>query len=658
MGPTARARRKARIIATLAAAAVIVIFAAAYVGGIYKPVDYTWQALAFTTRHVMGADPPIQVDHNTGSSPWLNKCGKAGSASSAQSAPSVHNAADAAQLIAVCQNPLLLVSWDQNSVQNYPPGWTRSLTARLIDRLSADGARLIVIDRLYEDDDPNNPPAGTAELASAMRRAGNVVIAQEVTNLSEGYIASGLHLVPLDPSIASAARAIGLANLPPPDSSDPQHFNRSYDNEVVWDVRAPPIPSLALAAAKVLGIGPASSDPTFLINFAGQAGNTFQTDSLVDVLNIGPLGSSVHIDPSEIAGRIVFLGDEYFLDHDTFLTPVDTVGPMYGIELNMHAFNTILHHDPLNVPSTPLQLLIGFPFACLAAAWASRAGLLSTAAVTLALLAALLGSTLVLFVRFGVWIDSGAPISALIVAPLVIMGVRLGAEQRARREIRSIFGRYVAPRVVTRICDDPDSFELEGALREITVLFSDIRGFTTLSEGMSPQQIVRILNLYFTAMVEEIHAQGGTVDKYVGDAIMALFGAPDDLPDSSACAVRAALGMQKRLAILNQQFGREFGTTLAAGIGLHHGMAAVGIMGCPAKREYSAIGDTVNTASRLESFTKDAGYGITASVDVVNALPADLLLEVKPQDLGDVALKGRSATVRVYGLGEPLAPHH
>jgi adenylate cyclase len=137
----------------------------------------------------------------------------------------------------------------------------------------------------------------------------------------------------------------------------------------------------------------------------------------------------------------------------------------------------------------------------------------------------------------------------------------------------------------------------------------------------------------------------------VGDAIMALFGAPDDLPDAPARAVRAALAMQRRLAALNDEFTATGDPTIATGIGLHHGPAAVGIMGAPSKREYSAIGDTVNTASRLESATKDVGYAIVASAAVVAALPADLRAEVAPHDLGALAVKGRAATVETFGLG-------
>jgi adenylate cyclase len=157
-------------------------------------------------------------------------------------------------------------------------------------------------------------------------------------------------------------------------------------------------------------------------------------------------------------------------------------------------------------------------------------------------------------------------------------------------------------------------------------------------------------------MVEEIQRQGGTVDKYVGDAVMALFGAPTDLAEPQSQAVRAALQMQERLQELNKEFAASFGLRIAAGIGLHHGQAAVGVMGAPSKREYSAIGDTVNTASRLEAYTKDAGFSIVASATVVDALAPDVRERAAPTDLGEIRVKGRETAVRVFGLGPRLLP--
>jgi adenylate cyclase len=366
---------------------------------------------------------------------------------------------------------------------------------------------------------------------------------------------------------------------------------------------------------------------------------------------------------SAINGAIVLVGDELSADKDYFATPVDSSDPqatgggdvMYGVELNANALNTLLQHDPLQRPDTPVQLAFTFPLAIVVTGWAVRGRLLSSIAVMVGLLAVLFAGAVAAFLAAGVWVDVSAPALTLILAPLGVLGVRFATEERAKREVRHLFGRYVAPVVVARICDDPDSFGLDGELREITVLFSDIRGFTTLSEGLAPQAIVRLLSRYFTAMVEEIQLQGGTVDKYVGDAVMALFGAPNDLPDAPERAVRAALAMQQRLAALNQEFTASFGLRIATGIGLHHGPAAVGVMGAPSKREYSAIGDTVNTASRLESFTKDAGYPIVASATVVAALSPAVREQVAPVDLGAIQVKGRAAAIEVFGLGSAFS---
>jgi adenylate cyclase len=502
-----------------------------------------------------------------------------------------------------------------------------------------------------------------------MRKAGNVVVAQEI-QIQTTATTSLNSIVPLEQSVSAAAAGRGIVNLPPPDASDPNARYRryNYDLQVIKDPdtgRYPP--SLALAAAHALGVNPRTSDLTFLINFAGQAGTAFPRFSMADLLAGTPfVPASTGIQQTqhpELNNAIVFVGDETQADKDYFSTPVDSADStlpsgqhlMWGVELNAHALNTILNDGPLQRPETPQQLLMTLPLAIIAAIWAVRGAFWSSLVAIAGLTAALYAGAWLAFINLNTWIDITAPTVAVVLAPLAVLGVRLGTEQRATREVRSLFGRYVAPSVVSRIVDDPDAFGLDGVLRDVTVLFSDIRSFTTLSEGMPPQQIVRMLNRYFTAMVEEIHAQGGTVDKYVGDAIMALFGAPDDQPDAPARAVRAALGMQRRLIGLNEVFAVELGRTIASGIGIHHGPAAVGVIGAPSKREYSAIGDTVNTASRLEGLTKDAGYAIAVSATVVEALPEELRIAVAPHDLGEMAVKGRSARIRVYGLGMPIA---
>jgi adenylate cyclase len=608
--PTARrkARRRTRFAATGAAA--LLLFACAFAAweGSFEPVNLAWQGQLFEYRHQAGLDPK--------------------------------------------RAPIVIVAWDQNTYDDPSLNgeWDRATTARLVDILHKAGARLIMIDRLYE----SSGVAGSTALAASMRKAGNVVIAQELI-LSNSSLTNSTGLEPLDPSIAAAARASGLVNIPSPETADPNARYRAYLNDFEWS-QGQFKASFALAGARLLGGKPAGKEQDFLINFVGPIGS-FPFYSMRDVL---------HGDPgllSSLSGKIVLVGDDLSTDKDYIDTPMQSLGAgdayavqdkMYGIEYNANALNTILEQNPLRRPDTPGQIALTFPLAIIAAIWSVRGRLYSSLLVAGGLICLLLAGAWFAFVWADTWIDPAAPLLATVVTPLAVLGVRYTTEERANREVRSLFGRYVAPSVVSRIVDDPDAFGLEGELREITVLFSDIRGFTTLSEGMDPTRIVRMLSRYFTAMVEEIQGQGGTVDKYVGDAIMALFGAPEDQPDAPVRAVRAALGMQRRLAALNAELAEMVGKPIETGIGLHHGPAAVGVIGAPSKREYSAIGDTVNTASRLEGLTKDVGYAIVAGETVIRALPSDLAAEVGPQDLGEVTVKGKAGAVRVFGLGPPV----
>jgi adenylate cyclase len=178
-------------------------------------------------------------------------------------------------------------------------------------------------------------------------------------------------------------------------------------------------------------------------------------------------------------------------------------------------------------------------------------------------------------------------------------------ERLAREEVaRANYSRFLPEYVVTQMLENPDSFKLGGVNQLITVLFADIRGFTRISEHAPPEQIVHLLNRYFSAMTDIIFAHGGTLDKYLGDGLMALFGAPTATPQDAANAVNAAVAMQRRIIGINQELRAEGFPEIGVGIGLHTGEATVGYVGSERRSEYTAIGDTVNTASRLESNSK------------------------------------------------------
>src|SRR5260370_25344156 len=178
-------------------------------------------------------------------------------------------------------------------------------------------------------------------------------------------------------------------------------------------------------------------------------------------------------------------------------------------------------------------------------------------------------------------------------------------ERLAREEVaRANYGRFLPEYVVKQLLENPDSFKLGGVTQTITVLFADIRGFTRISEHAAPEKIVQLLNTYFSAMTDIIFAHGGTLDKYLGDGLMALFGAPTATPKDAANAVNAAVAMQRRLIGINQELSAEGFPEIGVGIGLHTGETIVGYIGSERRYEYTAIGDTVNTASRLESNAK------------------------------------------------------
>jgi adenylate cyclase len=218
--------------------------------------------------------------------------------------------------------------------------------------------------------------------------------------------------------------------------------------------------------------------------------------------------------------------------------------------------------------------------------------------------------------------------------------------ERARREavVLSNFQRYFAPDLARQIAGQEDEIQLGGAKRQVVVLFSDIRGFTSLSERMSPDEIASLLTAYFTEMVEIVFEHGGTLDKFMGDALMALWGAPLDREDDADCAVRAAIAMQRAISRLNSRWGQQGRQTISVGIGINVGEVFAGNIGSQRRLEYTVIGDAVNTAARLCS---EAGPG-----DILIALPLYMSLRQPPlvHSLPALPLRGKSQPVPVYSV--------
>lgn len=217
-------------------------------------------------------------------------------------------------------------------------------------------------------------------------------------------------------------------------------------------------------------------------------------------------------------------------------------------------------------------------------------------------------------------------------------------ERLAHEEVvRASYGRFVPEYVVNQMLENPESFQLGGANQIITVLFADIRGFTRLAEHARPEQVVRLLNSYFTAMTEIIFSHNGTLDKYLGDGLMALFGAPHATPQDAAHAVAVAVQMQRRMLAFNDELRAEGFSEINIGIGLHTGEATVGYIGSERRSEYTAIGDTVNLAARLES---NAGAGQILLTEATARAAADSLHTFKPREA--ITVKNRVQPVPLY----------
>ncbi|MEK7815454.1 MAG: adenylate/guanylate cyclase domain-containing protein [Pseudomonadota bacterium] len=263
------------------------------------------------------------------------------------------------------------------------------------------------------------------------------------------------------------------------------------------------------------------------------------------------------------------------------------------------------------------------------------------AAVAGLLLAAVV-STLLL--RRGLHLPMAGALFTGYAALLARTGVESFFNLREKRQLRDSFGRYVSPQVLNEILAGRLKSGLGGAHRRVCVLFSDIRGFTHRSEGQPPEAIIALLNRYFTEMVNAIHAHGGTLDKFIGDGIMAIFGAPDAHKNAAQDAFDCAREMLTRLETLNRTLALEGIEPIRIGVGLHVGEVIVGHIGSESRHEYSAIGDPVNVASRLESLTKEVHYPIVCSREVAQALTESRGLV----DLGEHPIKGH-VPVAVFG---------
>ncbi|MBB4955136.1 adenylate cyclase [Agrobacterium vitis] len=380
---------------------------------------------------------------------------------------------------------------------------------------------------------------------------------------------------------------------------------------------------------------PTMPDGRLRIYYSGLAGMT--VISAADLL-------SNRLTPAQaqaLSGRIVLIGTSAIGLRDIVATPLAAAVP--GVNVHAEIIDQIMAGVFLQEPdwAAGLALLAGFTAGVLLIFIASRSGAGVSTLAFLLLSSALAALSWLAFAQAQILIDPVGPVLTLLVIFLVLTPLRLALANREKQFVKNAFGRYLAPSLVERLAKEPHALQLGGETRPLTVLFSDIRGFTTLSEGMDPQTLTGLINNVLTPLTDVLLAREATIDKYIGDAIMAFWNAPLDIDAHEEKACRAALEMTKALKNLNQSRPEP----IRIGIGLNSGPACVGNLGSVQRFSYSALGDSVNLASRIESLTKFYGVTIAVSEFTRGAVPHFAFLEID-----FVRVKGRSLPVRLYVL--------
>jgi adenylate cyclase len=352
------------------------------------------------------------------------------------------------------------------------------------------------------------------------------------------------------------------------------------------------------------------------------------------------------IDPSFFNDSYVFFGFTAPGLFDLKSSPVAGVYP--GVEVHATFLDNLLAADFMR-DAPPWQVALWTVLLAMAAAVAVRLGRSAWQNVLAILI--LLPMPLLLGLQAytqGVWLPVIAPFAAVAPALVGALAVNFATEGRQKRFIKGAFKQYLSPVVIEELVLHPERLKLGGETRELSIFFSDLRGFTGISEHLTPQQLTTLLNDYLTAMTDVIYKHGGTVDKYEGDAIIAFWNAPLEQPDHALCAVRAALECQSRLAELRPTFARQVQAELHQRIGLNSGPVVVGNMGSRQRFNYTFLGDAGNLASRLEGINKQFQTSILISESTRRQLGDKLPV----REIGRVQVVGRKEAVRVF---EPLS---
>jgi len=375
----------------------------------------------------------------------------------------------------------------------------------------------------------------------------------------------------------------------------------------------------------------------FPINYVGGP-ETFTHLSLWGVIN-------EEYSPALFKDAIVLIGPyTQGIGDSGFPTPLDRRTPSFGVEVNANIVQNMLEGRFKQDAQWWLDLSILAFFGLIVIIFLPRLKPLPSIILTVLLIAAQLGGAKLTYDIFDTILKAGDTIVFIIFCFIGSLALGILAARQEKNHIHGLFGRFVAPEVVSELMSGSVEIKLGGIEKEVTVLFVDIRGFTAFSEANPPDKVVSMVNRYLALTSKSIQEQEGTLDKYIGDATMAVFNAPNDLPDHALRAVRAAWAMKEGAVSLHDEIIRDYGVDLQFGIGINTGVAVVGNMGSDFRMDYTAIGDTVNTAARLES---NAEKGQVILSDSTYQLVKDY---VNVTDMGVLSVKNKKIGIQIYNL--------
>lgn len=575
-------------------------------------------------------------------------------------------------------SPVVIVAIDNKSVKEigrWP--WSREIIGDLIKGMAEYGVKVTALDVVFSE--PQNRASDSA-LAESIALSGNViaghffrnemhpvdpeVLAQiQSSKIRELQVDPGVASVPLieyanmDANIAAisqGALAYGFFNV----ISDTDGLFRRLPLLMLY--KGDIYPSIVLKALEQythenaqVGIGrfgvhaiklgkysiPSNEEGELSVNFYGPGGS-ISTYSAVDIIK-------KRLPPDALHEKLAFVGFTEIGIYDVRPTPFDSILP--GVEIHATAAaNTLeqkfVRHNSSTVFMERVVLFLLPVVLALFLGLAPSATVGFSAGICLSAL--YLAGNYLLFSKYLLDLSLLSPLLALGLTTVGSEIYRSLVVDRKGRYMKKAFSNYVSADLVAQIMKNPDSLKLGGEKREISILFSDIRGFTSLSEKLSPEDLVQVLNEYLNPMTQIVLEEKGTLDKYIGDAVMALYNAPLDVTDHADHACRSALKMMGKLAELNRSFTERGIQNLDIGIGINTGDAVVGNMGAAMRFDYTAIGDNVNLASRLEGLNKM--YGTHIIVSQSTKLRARNDLHFREIDL--VAVKGKQQPIPIYEL--------